>query len=85
MKRPVKVSIKYCLECGYQPPAFALAQSLLDEFQLMLSGVELVPWTNGSFDVTVDGDLVHSMYRDGGIPGHETIAAAVRNRLDHGD
>ena len=81
MQRPAKVSIAYCMECGYQAYAFALAESLLNEFQLMLSGVELVPWVNGSFDVRVNGDLVHSMYREGGIPAHESIADAVRERL----
>lgn len=81
MQRPVKVSISYCLECGYQPYAFKLAESLLNEFQLMLSGVELVPWTGGAFDVRVNGDLVHSMYRDGGFPENETVFGAVRERM----
>jgi selenoprotein W-related protein len=31
--------------------------------------------------VAVDDDLVHSMYRDGGFPAHETIIEAVRARL----
>jgi len=28
----------------------------------------------------VDGDLVHSMYRDGGFPEHATIIEAVLRR-----
>ena len=84
MQKSVKVSIAYCLECGYQQPAFELAKSLIDQFQLMLSAVELVPWTNGSFDVRVDGDLVHSMYRDGGFPTGEAIAEAVQTRIAGG-
>ena len=31
--------------------------------------------------VVVDGELVHSMYRDGGFPASETIVEAVRARL----
>lgn len=82
MQRPAKVSISYCLECGYQPYAFSLAEALLNEFQLLLAGVELVPWVNGAFDVRVNGDLVHSMYRDGGFPTNETVFTAVRERLE---
>jgi selenoprotein W-related protein len=84
VKRPVKVSITYCLECGYQNEAFALAEALINEFQVMLSGVELVPWVNGSYDVKVNDDLVHSMYRDGGFPSKEVIFEAVRQRIEVG-
>ncbi|HEX9439357.1 MAG TPA: Rdx family protein, partial [Roseiflexaceae bacterium] len=38
-------------------------------------------WQDGAFEVVVDGDLVHSMYRDGGFPEHETIIRAVSERL----
>jgi selenoprotein W-related protein len=34
-----------------------------------------------SFDVVINGDLVHSMYREGGFPENETIIQAVRERL----
>ncbi|HZW30470.1 MAG TPA: Rdx family protein [Isosphaeraceae bacterium] len=79
--RPVRVSIAYCQECGYQPYAFQLAEALVNEFQLLLSAVEIVPWVNGAFDVRVDGELVHSMYRDGGVPETARIIAAVRERI----
>ena len=46
-----------------------------------IAGIELIPWQDGAFDVTVNGDLVHSMYRDGGFPEHETIITAVRERM----
>ena len=84
MQKSVKVSITYCLECGYQQPAFELARTLIDRFQLMLSSVELVPWAGGSFDVRVDGDLVHSMYRDGGFPSDDAMADAVQTRIAGG-
>ncbi|HEX5501109.1 MAG TPA: Rdx family protein [Thermomicrobiales bacterium] len=81
-KRPVKVTITYCAECGYESQTLALAGALMNEFTNNLSAVELIPWDEGSFDVSVDGQLVHSMYREGGFPEHETIAAAVRERLN---
>ena len=79
--RPVKVSITYCAECGYEPQTLALADALMRTFTNRLSSIELIPWYEGSFEVSVDGRLVHSMYRDGGFPEHETVLQAVRSRL----
>ena len=80
-KRPIKVSITYCGSCGYEPQTLALASALMQAFLYDLASIELIPWEDGAFDVLVDGDLVHSMYRDGGFPEHETIIRAVRERL----
>ncbi len=77
----VKVSITYCAECGYEPQTLELAGALMKSFLHELSTIELIPWHDGAFDVVVGGDLVHSMYRDGGFPEHATIIQAVRDRL----
>jgi len=82
--RPVKVTIAYCAECGYEPQTLALAGALMTEFGHHLSSVEIIPWFDGSFDVSVGGQLVHSMMREGGFPAHETVARAVRHRLSGG-
>ena len=79
--RVVKVTITYCAECGYEPQTLALAGALMQQFQNGLSSIELIPWHEGSFDVSVGGELVHSMYREGGFPEPEAIAEAVRRRL----
>lgn len=79
--KPVKVKITYCAECGYEPQALELTKSLMYEFGAQLSAIELIPWESGTFDVSIDGDLVHSMRRDGGFPGVATVIAAVRARL----
>jgi len=78
---PIKVSITYCASCGYEPQTLALTSALMHEFIYDLASIELIPWQDGAFDVVVDGDLVHSMYRDGGFPENETIIRAVRERL----
>jgi selenoprotein W-related protein len=78
--RPVKVTITYCAECGYEPQTLALAGALMMRFRHELSEIELIPWEEGAFDVVVDGELVHSMYRDGGFPEHATIIEAVLRR-----
>jgi len=77
----VKVSITYCAACGYEPQTLQLTSALMHEFVDSLSTIELIPWHDGAFDVVVNGDLIHSMYRDGGFPEDATIIQAVRARL----
>ena len=77
----VKVTITYCAECGYEPQTLALTEALMKEFTHQLTAIELVPWYEGSFDVAVNGELVHSMYRDGGFPDHSTVINAVKKRF----
>lgn len=78
--RPVKVTIAYCSECGYEPQTLALTEALMKMFRHELTEIELIPWDEGSFDVTVDGELIHSMYREGGFADHAAVIAAVRRR-----
>ena len=79
--RPVKVKITYCAECGYEPQALDLTKALMYEFGAQLSAIELIPWESGTFEVSVDGSLVHSMKRDGGFPEQATVKSAVRARI----
>jgi selT/selW/selH-like putative selenoprotein len=79
--QPVKVSITYCAACGYEPQTLALTSALMHAFVYELASIELIPWQDGAFDVVVDGELVHSMYRDGGFPDWATLIDAVRRRL----
>ncbi len=79
--QPVKVRITYCAACGYEPQTLALAGALMHEFLYDLAAIELIPWHDGTFEVVVGADLVHSMMRDGGFPEHAAIIAAVRERL----
>ena len=79
--RPVKVTITYCAECGYEPMTLSLARALMNQFAHQLSSIELIPWYEGSFDVSVGGKLIHSMYRDGGFPEDQTIIDAVKAQL----
>ena len=51
------------------------------EFGARLSSIELIPWEGGTFEVSVDGQLIHSMGRDGGFPDNSAIKEAVRARL----
>ena len=79
---PVKVTITYCAECGYEPQTLELTKALMYEFGQQLSSIELIPWESGTFDVSVDGELVHSMKREGGFPEHSSVKVAVREKID---
>jgi len=76
-----KVKITYCAECGYEQQTLDLAKALMLEFGSRLSAIEVIPWDGGTFDVSVDGQLIHSMTRDGGFGDTTAIKDAVRARL----
>jgi selenoprotein W-related protein len=76
-----KVKITYCAECGYEQQTLDLAKALMLEFGARLSCIEVIPWDGGTFEVSFDGDLLHSMKRDGGFPEHASILDAVAARL----
>jgi selenoprotein W-related protein len=77
----VKVKITYCAECGYEPQTLDLAKALMYEFAHDLASIELIPWEGGTFDVSVDGELVHSMRRDGGFAEADVVKRAIRTKL----
>ena len=78
---PVRVRITYCAECGYEDEALTLARALMVEFREQLAAIELIPFLDGTFDVRVGDDLVHSMVRDGGFATPELVVAAVRSHV----
>jgi selenoprotein W-related protein len=77
----VKVKITYCAECGYEPQTLELTKALMLAFAQDIASIELIPWEGGTFDVSVDGQLIHSMRRDGGFPAPGTVIDSVRSAL----
>lgn len=78
---PVKVSITYCAACGYEPQTIELVQALMLRSRFDLSSIEIIVGEEGAFEVTVGGELIHSMYRDGGFPEPEKVIEAVKAHL----
>ncbi len=76
-----RVVITFCSDCGYEAETLSLAGALLRTFGGQLEGVQLVPWDEGTFEVLVEDDLVHSMARDGGFADHERVKQAVRAKI----
>ena len=76
-----KVTITYCAECGYETQTLSLAEALMKAFTHELTSIELVPWYEGSFDVAINGKLVHSMYREGGFPDNAKMVEEVKKVL----
>jgi selenoprotein W-related protein len=79
-----KVRITYCAECGYEPQALALAEALMTQRRAEFASIEFVPWIDGTFEVWVDGELIHSMARDGGFPTPEMVIEALRQGSTEG-
>ena len=46
--RPIKVTIAYCSECGYEPQTLALAEALMKQFRHELAEIELHPMVRWS-------------------------------------
>ena len=78
---PVRVQIEYCSECGYDHEAIDLTAALMKEFHSYLAEIKIVPAGDGAYNVRVDGDLVHSMFRDGGFGERELILGTIRQKL----
>lgn len=81
MSGAVRIRITYCAECGYEDQALELARALMLEFGAGLAAIELIPFVDGTFDVRVGAELVHSMAREGGFPETASVVGAVRLAL----
>ena len=61
------VTIEYCVPWDYVPQAASLAEILMNEFSWDISGIQLIPGTEGAFEITFDGDLIYSIKQQNGM------------------
>ena len=52
----------------------------MKEFSWDISGIQLIPGTEGAFEITVDGDLIYSKKQTDEFPSNELIARLIRDR-----
>lgn len=83
MNKP-RVEIEYCTGCRWLARAAWMAQELLGTFEQDLSGVTLVPGTDGIFDIRIDGDTVWSRKTEAGFPEMKELKQRVRDRVAPG-
>ena len=53
----------------------------MNEFSWDISGIQLVPGTQGAFEITFDGDLIYSKKQTDEFPSNELIARLIRDRI----
>ena len=77
------VTITYCIGCNWLLRAAWMSQELLSTFQEQLGGVTLVPGEiGGSFEITLDGEVIWERKRDGGFPDVKELKTRVRDRIN---
>ena len=81
MSKP-EVRIVYCTQCNWLLRSAWMASELLSTFSLELGAVILVPSTGGSFEISLDGELIWQRKRDGGFPDVKALKQLVRDRID---
>ncbi len=58
----VDVVLEYCAPCGYTPQALGLTEEILNdrELEYYIRSWQLIPASNGVFELTVNGELLYS-------------------------
>jgi selenoprotein W-related protein len=75
------VKLEYCAPCNYLSLAMDAANSILGQWGPLISSFEMTPSAWGTFELTVDGELVFSKWALGRHPREGELAAALVARL----
>ena len=73
---------EYCFPGGAHPNAASLAATILENWEVVVGTLEVVPGANGIFDVHVDGELVFTKSMLGRYPDPEDVTPLLRAKLD---
>lgn len=77
-----RISIEYCVPCGYLPQAGELATQLLQQLRMDVEAVELVTGESGVFDVKLNDDLIYSRFDSGTFPTVREILTVVKEKTN---
>ena len=81
MAKP-RVEIRYCPKCRWLTRASWLAQELLITFEDTLGEVALVPAPSGTFEVSLDEQVLFSRRATGRFPEPKELKQLIRDRID---
>ena len=74
------ITIEYCPKCGWMLRSAYFAQELLSTFSDDVHGVMLQPSeTSGTFQIRIDGGLIHDRVEAGGFPEIKELKQRVRD------
>jgi selenoprotein W-related protein len=82
--RELRLTIRYCDECGYAQRAAWTASELLTRHGDHIQALELQPGSGGEYEVWVNGGLVHSKTESGAFPEIDQLSQAVARAVDVG-
>lgn len=77
----MKVSIRYCAMCGYEPQVLELTRLLLSGFKRRVTDLTLIPDSGGTFEVSMGGDLVYSKLATDEFPDNAAMLDEFTRRL----
>ena len=80
-----QLEIEYCTGCRWMMRASWTAQELLTTFEGHFERVSLLPSaTAGTFQVRLNGEVIHDRKTDGGFIELKELKQRLRDRLDPG-
>ena len=74
----MKITIEYCGAWNYLPRATSLVEKIKVDLNL---SAEMIKSAGGVFEITMDGDLIHSKRNTGAFPEESDIINKIKKRL----
>lgn len=77
-----QITIKYCKPCGFARQAEILAEEIRGQYAGKIDSVEVLPTDDiGSFEVSVEGELIFSKKSAGRFPNPGEIDQELLKRM----
>ena len=74
----MKIQIHYCTVWNYEPRAAGLAEAIRKKFAIT---PEMIPGSNGIYEIVVDGDTIFSKHLGKKFPENDEILEIIKTRL----